>query len=789
MRVAPDVVNHARSDAHEGSGSALVVRNQMKHMLRDIADGVDLPLAAAAEYLIFFTKHTELFDELHSATLAADDSGIYERRFADFVAKSQASFAQATPLPYHPYSAQCATATSTAAKSEGMASSHTPPASAPYAAADLYLSPQAPSLSHRPLPATVASSAAPQPTPAPPSHHPLPQTPQPLGATEVTTDQLLQGLRTLLALQRVTPDSPTVGGLPHPLAPQFDAEVSAYGPQPTPLLACGSAARHGAPSAAYTPGITPPHAPPMAPHVPPAPLAPPSFPTGPLMPSPGPSSPMPSHGFSPPPGPPPSGLPGSPIVTPHSAALSLPAPSYYVDPAPTLDAAAGLQLAPWRDFVLRSWPRTPQAGVAMGKRMKHLPPSALANLRAVFSIHTQYLLKRTPLVEMLASEYLYTVYVEQSSPALFIDALLHDAAHTAGAGTLVTAFANMEPKLLAGPLGKAVVEMQRTTTSAASRLLAFFTSLDAYLLSDTVQSAERIKFKDSAPRDDETPQDYFARMETMAAERALSPNDVYDTVRPMLRTHARDLFMQANTEMGSLSSMRRWLELAPRAQLTFAALRGAPAKGRTMLVEGEGGATEAPVVWQSHSSGFEMPLPPQALEAIAASVAARMGQSQGQSSQPTPGSGSAFQAMLDVLNRLAGGRGRGGGSELGDTFPTRQQRATLDADKCYPILYPGAPIPLNGKRVGGAGWTGGPAPCAACVKHRPTITDWLDYEELERRAESDPSLLDANGKVKKLATQAFLHNAWRCPHFNSDAAAKAQSDPTQFGWMLAEYRR
>jgi hypothetical protein len=141
--------------------------------------------------------------------------------------------------------------------------------------------------------------------------------------------------------------------------------------------------------------------------------------------------------------------------------------------------------------------------------------------------------------------------------------------------------------------------------------------------------------------------------------------------------------------------------------------------------------------------------------------------------------------MLDVLKRLAGGKGGGG---LGDAFPTRPPRVTLDANKCYPILYPGSPIPPPGKRVGGAGWTGGPQ-CAACVKNRPKITDWLDYDELERQAESNPSLLDGNGKVKKLATQAFLHNAWRCPHFYADAAAKAQSDPAQFGWMLEEYRR
>ena len=84
------------------------------------------------------------------------------------------------------------------------------------------------------------------------------------------------------------------------------------------------------------------------------------------------------------------------------------------------------------------------------------------------------------------------------------------------------------------------------------------------------------------------------------------------------------------------------------------------------------------------------------------------------------------------------------------------------------------------------GWTGGPVICAACEAERPNVRNWVDFSDMERRAASDPTLLDPKTNRPKLPPNSgWTHNAARCAclHRQVQEHVKAHADCL---WMITE---
>ena len=92
------------------------------------------------------------------------------------------------------------------------------------------------------------------------------------------------------------------------------------------------------------------------------------------------------------------------LSAPRSTALAVlaPEPDFYFDPNPPPGAVRlprhlndSLALSSWANLYNTVWPRTPQAGIALGKSIKSLPTMLSGLIRTIAMDPTQFTTQRT----------------------------------------------------------------------------------------------------------------------------------------------------------------------------------------------------------------------------------------------------------------------------------------------------------------------------------------------------------------------------------------------------------
>ena len=92
-------------------------------------------------------------------------------------------------------------------------------------------------------------------------------------------------------------------------------------------------------------------------------------------------------------------------------------------------------------------------------------------------------------------------------------------------------------------------------------------------------------------------------------------------------------------------------------------------------------------------------------------------------------------------------------------------KPSVDLAKCYPIMFPDAPVPTLGKLAG--------AECAACSLDRSWIKVWLDYD-----ANPQYHGMDGAGKSKLPRDHAWMHNPARCSCLHNRLNRLVSTDPS-----------
>jgi hypothetical protein len=513
-------------------------------------------------------------------------------------------------------------------------------------------------------------------------------------------------------------------------------------------------------------------------------------------------------GPTPPPGPPPGPPPVSSSSSAGALVPNISKPLFYEDPAPPpgrqtrrVNLGDGVVLPEWSRELLTIWPRNDVAGTSLGKRLKKAQANFEGMFREISRANPQYALRRTAFIRQLALEWVYQIWLfTHDAPGPAVDSYTLTHAYDECSATLSSALASLDSSTMTGPLGRLVLEVQRSTPSAGERLLHFVVSMDEYYLFSDLQRIARIAFKGSTPLLTDTPIKHLAALEADAAAQGLSEDEVLDVIRLNLQ-RCMPMMMEVSTgvDFNSISAIRQWFQDHPFGKLTIGSLRKSRLDGRSGESLPTGDASFD--VWgdRSEASGFSMGASRGGRsDDLVEALAQRLGITTPNSgpcdaasrappchpplhagpSQPSfaPAAPSLPDSRLNTLLSALSG-------VLGESLATRLQRVLLDIDRIYPVLFPGKPIPPRKVLCGGAG---SPEPrCAACEMVRPQVTDWVDFSAMEARAATDASLLDDKGKIKLARNQGFTHNPCRCAHLHRLVQEHVSRHPDA-AWMLAE---
>ena len=489
--------------------------------------------------------------------------------------------------------------------------------------------------------------------------------------------------------------------------------------------------------------------------------------------------------------------------------VAAPQPLFYVDPLPPHGAAQlpmqlydTLALKPWTEVHHRVWPLTDLAGTALGKQVKNMPTLVSGMLRTLAKDPTQYITQRTSLIETFSRSYINAVYLQHGDGTVVCTSefIIQGGLQSAD-DTLDTALALApEASSASSQLTRIITLLNTRGRNFESRVYVFVEECDRAFIFSNMRMTERLKVKEVTPNAVETPLQFLDRIEALALTRNLSDQDVCDMIHRVLKERAVDLLRNGSAvDWESTDAIRDYLRKHVDSESTFAEFakrvakpRAAPSGGAdTLVAEGE----EEMHVLQTRNENTSVDgwVLPSQLE----TTMERMTQAMNRLAMPAPGAPPPLapptQTHTNAINKLTAAIARleqraseAQHTPSGETLVTAGPRPKLDLERIYPVLFPSAAVPVKDKLVGGKGWTGDTPPCAACLVHKPMVTNWITYQEHMELAKDNPALIDATtGRPKLPPGQAFVHNPARCATLHKLVREHVQKNPSD-AWMVLD---
>ena len=436
-------------------------------------------------------------------------------------------------------------------------------------------------------------------------------------------------------------------------------------------------------------------------------------------------------------------------------------PHWWTMPSVDCDNPSTVQLIVWATAVERLTPLSAAQCKLFNKRSGEALLKLTDLLKSSVMNLAMYPHQRTAILEMMARIFLAAIFTQLMDGVGLCEAVLLEA-HFAVHSQLDTSLRSAAQQ--APTLNRLLVAFNNASTSPERRLLTLIRSFDSVCLHHKAQDAVHGEFYGLAPQAGENPLVFFDRVCEQGGIRGFGERDMISLFNQVLRKCGEDmaglvdLLDSSDMPMIDVASLRNRLARLNSANRPF------KIKGGRRGADGDDAMLTVEVVSDTHTNGLHGQAAtaqssayietrddaPAGTLSNAVSAAKEINQSL------TSNTGAAI-ALTKALReaRSASASLAPVGGALAEQVATRDAaffaaggNPPLQLDKVYPVVLPGAAVPTS-NLVG--------AECGACALDRPTITNWVLWDEHPEWRPEKPG-----GKSRLPIGYGWCHNPAKC---------------------------